>query len=91
VARDLGRTLVVTMGSRAVWVFDGRAGTEQRFGVSPVAVRGTTLGCGDAYIAWHLDALWGGAAHDEAVRQGMIGGAMATAWERPLPDDAYET
>ena len=89
VARNLGKTLVVTMGSRAVWVFDGRAGTEARHAVAPVAVEGTTLGCGDAYIAWHLDAFWRGRSHAEAVRQGMIGGAMATAWERPLPDDAY--
>jgi sugar/nucleoside kinase (ribokinase family) len=89
VARDLGKVLVVTMGSRAVWVFDGAAGTERRHEVKPVPVEGTTLGCGDAYIAWHLDSLWRGASHDEAVRQGMIGGAMATAWERPLPDDAY--
>ena len=91
VAFDLGRVLVVTMGSRSVWVFDGQARTERRHAVTPVAVTGTTLGCGDAYIAWHLDALWRGAAHDAAVRQGMIGGALATAWERPLPDDAYAT
>jgi sugar/nucleoside kinase (ribokinase family) len=89
VARDLGKTLVITMGSRAVWVLDGAAGTERRHPVSPVAVEGTTLGCGDAYIAWHLDALWRGRSHDEAVEQGMIGGAIATAWGRPLPDDAY--
>jgi sugar/nucleoside kinase (ribokinase family) len=91
VARQLGKALVVTMGSRAVWVFDGASGTERRYPVSRVAVVGTTLGCGDAYIAWHLDALWRGRSHDEAVAQGMIGGALATAWERPLPDDAYAT
>jgi sugar/nucleoside kinase (ribokinase family) len=91
VARDLGKALVVTMGSRAVWVFDGQSGTERRHAVSALEVEGTTLGCGDAYIAWHLDALWRGRSHDEAVQQGMIGGAIATAWERPLPDDAYTT
>lgn len=89
IARDVGKTLVVTMGSRAVWVFDGGTGSEQRYEVTPVEVKGTTLGCGDAYIAWHLDALWRGGSHDDGVQQGMIGGAMATAWERPLPDDAY--
>ena len=89
VAFDLERVLVVTMGARSVWVFDGPARSERRHAVSPVEVEGTTLGCGDAYIAWHLDALWRGASHDEAVRQGMIGGALATAWGRPLPDDAY--
>jgi sugar/nucleoside kinase (ribokinase family) len=90
VAFDLERVLVVTMGARSVWVFDGRARSERRHAVTPVEVAGTTLGCGDAYIAWHLDALWDGRSHDQAVAQGMIGGATATAWARPLPDDAYE-
>ncbi|HET8786721.1 MAG TPA: carbohydrate kinase family protein [Candidatus Limnocylindrales bacterium] len=90
VALDLGRVLVVTMGSRAVQVFDGRRGTERRHPVTPVEVAGTTLGCGDAYIAWHLDELWRSGDHEVAVAQGMIGGAMATAWQRPLRDDAYD-
>ena len=89
VARRLGRVLVVTMGSRAVWVFDGRAGTERRHAVRPVEVAGTTLGCGDAFIAWYLDELWRSGDHAAAVARGMIGGAQATAWERPLPDDAF--
>jgi sugar/nucleoside kinase (ribokinase family) len=89
VAFDLERVLVVTMGARSVRVFDGPARREHRHPVTPVQVEGTTLGCGDAYIAWHLDARWRGRSHDEAVRQGMIGGALATAWERPLPDNAY--
>lgn len=89
VAFDLQRTLVVTMGSRAVWVIDGRIRSERRYPVRPVEVAGTTLGCGDAYIAWHLDELWRSGSHEAAVAQGMIGGALATGWERPLPDDAY--
>ena len=89
VAFDLGRALVVTMGSRAVWVFDGRTRSARRHEVTPVEVAGTTLGCGDAFIAWHLDELWRSGDHDAAVAQGMIGGALATAWERPLPDEAY--
>ena len=93
VAFDLGRVLVVTMGARAVWVFDGRPGAdarERRHAVEPVDVAGTTLGCGDAFIAWFLDELWRTNDLDAAVAQGMIGGARATAWPRPLPDDAYD-
>lgn len=89
VAFDLGRDLVVTMGSRAVWVFEGRARAVRRHAVTPIEVAGSTLGCGDAFIAWHLDELWRSGDHAAAVARGMIGGAMATAWARPLPDDAY--
>jgi sugar/nucleoside kinase (ribokinase family) len=89
VAFRLGKSLVVTMGSRAVWTFEGRARSERRHAVTLVEVAGTTLGCGDAFIAWYLDELWRSGDHGAAVAQGMIGGAMATAWERPLPDDAY--
>ncbi len=90
VANDLGRVLVVTLGSRAVRVFDGRAGTDQRVPVRAVEVAGTTLGCGDAFIAWYLDELWRTGDHAKAVERGMMGGAAATAWMRPLPDDAYD-
>ena len=89
VAFDMGRALVVTMGSRSVHVFDGGARDATRYPVTPVEVAGTTLGCGDAFIAWFLDELWRSGSHDAAVARGMIGGAQATAWERPLPDDAY--
>ena len=89
VANDLGRVLVVTLGARAVLVFDGRDGSDRRHPVRAVEVAGTTLGCGDAFIACFLDALWRSGDHDDAVAQGMIGGALATAWPRPLPDDAY--
>jgi sugar/nucleoside kinase (ribokinase family) len=93
VAGELGRLLVVTMGARAVHVFDGRPSActpERRYQVSAVAVAGTTLGCGDAFIAWFLDAWWRTGDMDAAVAQGMIGGARTTTWPRPLPDDAYD-
>jgi sugar/nucleoside kinase (ribokinase family) len=93
VANELGRLLVVTMGARAVHVFDGRGQAttpERRYPVEAVPVQGTTLGCGDAFIAWFLDAWWRSRDIDRAVAQGMIGGARTTAWPRPLPDDAYE-
>jgi sugar/nucleoside kinase (ribokinase family) len=92
VAFDLRRVLVVTLGSRAVRIFDGRAPaaqTDRRFPVTAVEVAGTTLGCGDAFIAYYLDGLWRTNDHEAAVARGMIGGALATAWPRPLPDDAY--
>jgi sugar/nucleoside kinase (ribokinase family) len=95
VAFDLRRVLVVTMGSRAVRIFDGRASAatpeqrDRRYPVQAVEVVGTTLGCGDAFIAWFLDGWWRTNDLDQAVERGMMGGAMATAWQRPLPDDAY--
>lgn len=93
VAFDLGRLLVVTMGARSVRIFDGRPGSagerERRYPVEAIEVAGTTLGCGDAFIAWFLDELWRSDDLDAAVARGMVGGAMATAWPRPLPDDAY--
>ena len=57
VAHDLGRLVVVTLGSRGVRVFDGRPGGEDRFvPVVPVEVAGTTVGCGDAFVAAFLAA-----------------------------------
>ncbi|MEW5991495.1 MAG: carbohydrate kinase family protein [Chloroflexota bacterium] len=92
VAFDLGRLLVVTMGSRAIRVFDGRTErADRRFAVMPVDVEGTTLGCGDAFIAWFLDELWRSGDLDRAVERGRLGGAAATRSFRPLPDEAYPT
>jgi fructoselysine 6-kinase len=94
VALDLGRILVVTMGARSVHVFDGRRASgierERHFPVQAVEVAGTTLGCGDAFIAWFLDEWWRSGDVAAAVQRGMIGGAQATAWRHPLPDDAYD-
>ncbi|MCI0582224.1 MAG: carbohydrate kinase family protein [Chloroflexi bacterium] len=92
IAFDLRRLLVVTMGSRAIRVFDGRAEPrEWRFAVTPLEVAGTTLGCGDAFIAWFLDELWRSDDLDRAIERGKAGGAAATRWLHPLPDAAYPT
>jgi sugar/nucleoside kinase (ribokinase family) len=90
VTRDLGRRLVVTFGSSGVLVVDGRSGAPDAFvEVTPVEVLGTTVGCGDAYIAWFLAEYWRSGDLVAAAEHGRIGGALATAWARPLPDDAY--
>lgn len=92
VARDLGKRLVVTFGSRGVLVIDGLTGAPDAFvEVVPVEVRGTTIGCGDAFIAWFLASYWGSGDLLAAVEHGKLGGALTTGWERPLPDDAYRT
>jgi sugar/nucleoside kinase (ribokinase family) len=89
-AHRLGRLVVVTLGSRGVQVFDGRAGEEDRFvPVVPVPVTGTTVGCGDAFIAAFLASWRGSRDVVAAVERGKGAGAEATAWRRPLPDAAY--
>ncbi len=90
VAHSLGRLVVVTLGSRGVLVFDGRPGGGDRvIPVVPVTVRGTTVGCGDAFVAAFL-ATWRRSADTlAAVEAGKVAGAAATAWRRPLPDEAY--
>jgi fructoselysine 6-kinase len=91
VAHDLRKLVVVTFGSQGVRVFDGRPdGTGDRFiPVEAVPVRGTTLGCGDAFIAGFLEAWRSSRDVVAAVERGKILGAEATAWRRPLPDAAY--
>lgn len=90
VAFDLRRLVVVTMGAGSVRVFDGRgAARNLEIPVSAVPIEGTTLGCGDAFIAHCLDELWRSGDVVAAVERGKIGGALATRWPRPLPDDAY--
>jgi sugar/nucleoside kinase (ribokinase family) len=93
ITRELGRRLVVTFGAAGVLVVDGRSGAPDRFvPVTPLPVRGTTVGCGDAFVAWSLAALGDDLEGDvlAAVERGKVGGAAATAWLRPLPDEAYE-
>jgi sugar/nucleoside kinase (ribokinase family) len=91
VAFELGRVVVITLGSRGVLVFDGRdSPAEHRVSVEPVQVAGTTVGCGDAFVAAFLAAWWGDADLLGAVEAGKRAGAAATAWLRPLPDAAYE-
>ena len=86
---DLGKRLVVTFGSRSILIVDGSAGLGRTIGVDPVPVAGTTVGCGDAFIAYLLDEFWRTGDLLGATERGKIGGALPTGWTRPLPDDAY--
>jgi len=73
-------------------IVDGRSGEADRFvPVTPVRVAGTTVGCGDAFIAWFLAEYRRRGDLLAAVERGKLGGALATAWRGPLPDDAYAT
>jgi len=89
IVRDLGKRLVVTFGSRGVLVVDGVAGFERSVAVTPARVVGTTIGCGDAFIAYFLADWWRTGDLIAAVERGKVGGALPTAWVRPLPDAAY--
>ena len=57
--------------------------------VQRVPVEGTTVGCGDTFIAAFLAEWWASADVDAAVEAGKAAGAAATKWMRPLPDEAY--
>ena len=57
--------------------------------VRPVTVLGTTVGCGDAFVAAFLAAWRSSPDVLAAVEAGKAAGATATAWRRPLPDEAY--
>jgi sugar/nucleoside kinase (ribokinase family) len=85
----LGKRLVVTFGSRGILLFDAVAGLDRRIAVQPVPVAGTTVGCGDAFIAYLLAEWWSTGDLLGAAERGKIGGALPTGWMRPLPDDAY--
>ena len=89
VAFRLGRLVIVTLGARGVLVFDGKAGREFSVPVTPLPVAGTTVGCGDAFIAAYLSVRWQGAGLELALDRAKLAGAEATAWRRPLPDEAY--
>lgn len=89
VVLEQAKRLVVTFGSRGVLIVDGIAGTERSLPVTPVPVVGTTVGCGDAFIAYLLAEWWRTHDLEAAVERGKVGGALPTAWMRPLPDDAY--
>ncbi len=90
IAHELGRLIVVTFGARGVWALDGRPGGEDAFvPVEAVRVLGTTVGCGDAFIAGFLGAWRETPDVRRAIEAGAGPGAAATAWRRPLPDDAY--
>ena len=90
VAHGLGRLIVVTFGAQGVWAFDGRPGGEDAFvPTRAVPVRGTTVGCGDAFVAGFLAAWREAPDVRRAIDAGAGPGADATAWRRPLPDEAY--
>jgi sugar/nucleoside kinase (ribokinase family) len=97
--RNAGRRAVITFGSQGVLVVD--ADGERWVPVDTVDVVGTTVGCGDAFIAAFLATLWSDAAAapdlatawtdrlDPALDAARDAGALATTWPRPLPADAY--
>jgi sugar/nucleoside kinase (ribokinase family) len=90
VAFDAGRLVILTMGGRPVVVFDGRERPATH--VMPVQsqkVLGTSVGCGDAFIAAFLAGWQALPTLDHAVRAGAAAGAQATTWLGALPDDAY--
>ncbi|MCB8943327.1 MAG: hypothetical protein H6658_06205 [Ardenticatenaceae bacterium] len=92
VAQAQQKLLVVTLGSRGVRVFDGRSTAvmpDQFFPIQALPVLGTTVGCGDAFIAYFLAEFWPRMDVAAAVKQGAVGGAKALVWQRPLPDAAY--
>jgi sugar/nucleoside kinase (ribokinase family) len=74
-----------------VLLLDGRGPelTETMVPVQAVDVIGTTVGCGDAFIAAFLAVWWREGDLDAAVAAGAAAGAAATAWTLPLPDAAY--
>ena len=90
VAHALGRLIVVTLGAQGVWAFDGRPdGTDAFVPIRAVPVLGTTVGCGDAFVAGFLAAWRETPDVRRAIDAGAEPGAAATAWRRPLPDEAY--
>ena len=89
-AGELGRVIVLTFGAQGVRVVDGRAGgTDTWYPVHAIPVAGTTVGCGDAFIAAFLAEWWRSGDAAASVAAGAARGALATAWNRPIPDDAY--
>jgi sugar/nucleoside kinase (ribokinase family) len=84
------RLAIVTLGSRGVLVLDGRTSSTERFvSVAAVEVTGTTIGCGDAFIAAFLATWWGSGDLDAALLSGKQLGSAATGWRYALPDDSY--
>jgi sugar/nucleoside kinase (ribokinase family) len=69
---------------------DGENQLETFYPTVAVPVAGSTIGCGDAFIASFLMAHQAGASLGESVAAGQAAGAAATAWSLPLPDEAYE-
>ena len=87
---DAQKVAVVTLGAHGVLVVDGENQTEAFYPTVAVRVAGSTIGCGDAFIAAFLAAHQAGASLGDSVAAGQAAGAAATAWSLPLPDEAYE-
>lgn len=88
-AGQLGRVIVITFGAQGVRVVDGPGATDTWFPVHAIPVAGTTVGCGDAFVAAFLQQWWRTRDFAAAVAAGAERGALATAWNRPIPDEAY--
>lgn len=93
---DGGKMLVVTFGASGIRVIDARRPgqlVDRWFDVDARQVTGTTVGCGDAFIAAFLGS-WHDGEHrhdlDRAIDAGRRLGAEATTWRLALPDDAFE-
>jgi fructoselysine 6-kinase len=91
VAFKMAKIVVITMGERPTRVFDGRGtAAEHVVPVEALPVSGTTVGCGDAFIAAFLASCWSGGSLLHATAKGHAGGGSATLTEHALPDEAYE-
>jgi sugar/nucleoside kinase (ribokinase family) len=88
-AGELGRVIVITFGAKGVRVVDGPRGSDTWFPVRAIPVAGTTVGCGDGFVAAFLQQWWRRGDAAAAVAAGAGRGAMVTAWNRPIPDEAY--
>jgi len=86
---DAQKIAVITLGSQGVLVVDGVSGSETFYPTVAVPVAGSTIGCGDAFIAAFLMAYQAGSTLGESVAAGQAAGAGATTWNLPLPDGAY--
>ena len=88
---DLGRTLIVTFGSKGVLTVDARGADriDRWFDVEARPVAGTTIGCGDAFAAASLSTWFRSGDISAAVDAGQQLGGDATEWVRPLPETAY--
>jgi sugar/nucleoside kinase (ribokinase family) len=89
IVEGLGKRLIVTFGSRGVLLIDAPAGLDRLLAVQHVPVAGTTVGCGDAFIAYLLAEWWATGDLFGAVERGKVGGVLPTGWFGPLPDEAY--
>lgn len=89
VARRLGRLVVVTLGRQGVLALDGASERDVPWPALARDVSGSTVGCGDAFIAGFLAAREDGKGLEACLAAGTEAGATATAWRRALPDEAY--